>query len=213
MPISTTRFMRSCRSRRETMMRPCHSPKRALADIPTANSPVDCIGCYVSVSSTRETRRPRCSTWRRRAGIVEHGDRHSATVELTAFDLALRFQPLDVVLGQVHQLRKRVVGTGDPHLLGLLRLYIARCEARRNGLVEARRHHELVSALLERYENVWLEGLLALDRSVVAVLLGDVDAALTCAELALNRSLRSGHSQTGAAATSTSLTFLNVVAI
>ena len=34
----------------------------------------------------------------------------------------------------------------------------------------------------------------------MAVLLGDVDAALTCAELALDRSLRSGHSHTGVAA-------------
>ena len=67
-------------------------------------------------------------------------------------------------------------------------------------MAEARRHHELVSALLERYENVWLEGLLALDRSVVAVLLGDVDAALTFAELALDHSLKSGHSHTRAAA-------------
>ncbi len=112
-------------------------------------------------------------------------NRNLAAVELTAFEIALRFQPLDKVLGQVHQLRKKVVATGDPHLLGLLRLYVARCEARRNGLAEARRHHELVSALLERYENGWLEGLLLLDRSVVAILLGDVDGARAFAELAL----------------------------
>ena len=127
-------------------------------------------------------------------------DRHSAAVELTAFEIALRFQPLDRVLGQVHQLRNIVVATGDPHLLALLRLYVARCEARRNGLAEVRRHHELVSALLERYENAWLEGLLALDRSVVAILLGDVDGAMAFAELALDQSSKSGHSHTRAAA-------------
>ena len=127
-------------------------------------------------------------------------DRYSAAVELTAFDIALRFQPLDRVLGQVSQLRKKVVAAGDPHLLGLLRLYVARCETRMNGLAEARRHHELVLALLERYENPWLEGLLALDRSVVATLLGDVDSAMSLAELALDCSLTSGHSHTEAAA-------------
>src|SRR5687767_752884 len=96
--------------------------------------------------------------------LCEPRSRQAALSHLTRLAFDIQLEPLVTVLARMPHVRKAVAVSGDPHVLALLRIYVARCEARASGLPEARRHHHLVSELLKRYPNEWLEGLLEVDR-------------------------------------------------
>ena len=68
------------------------------------------------------------------------------------------------------------------------------------GYYEVRRHHNLVSGLLERYPNWRLYGLLEIHCSVIEVLTGDTERALRFAQRALAHADESGHFHTRIAA-------------
>jgi DNA-binding NtrC family response regulator len=127
-------------------------------------------------------------------------DKQTAILDLTRLSFQIQLEPLTAVMARLPHVRRSAAASGDPHILALLRIYVARCEARANGLSEVRRHHNLVSGLLERYPNRWLEGLLEIDRSVVDVLTGDTERALHAAQRALEYSKESGHFHTRIAA-------------
>ena len=93
-----------------------------------------------------------------------------------------------------------VARTGDPHLLVELRLCVARSEARQHSIPNARQHLKIAASLLEAYPNVWLQGLLLLDESNVAGLLGISDASLRSAEASRAVAVISGHVRTRVAA-------------
>src|SRR5262245_22048347 len=112
--------------------------------------------------------------------------RFAAVLDLVRLAFDIQLEPLVNVLASMRHVRQSVAAAGDPHVLALLRIYVARCEARTNGLAEARRHHRIVSDLLEGYPNFWLQGLVEIDRSVVELLTGDTDRALRSAERALD---------------------------
>src|SRR6185436_8155489 len=126
--------------------------------------------------------------------------KQAAILDLTRLAFDIQLEPLTIALARVPHVRRSAAASGDPHILALLRIYVARCEARANGLSEVRRHHNLVSGLLERYPNLWLDGLLEIDRSVIEVLTGDTDRALQSAQRALAYSDESGHFHTRIAA-------------
>ena len=106
-----------------------------------------------------------------------------ASIELTYMWLALTFRSLETPLAALPNVRLAVARAGDSTLLAQLRIYVGRTEARRGSLVEAQRHYSLADQLLVNNPNVWLQGILEIDRSVVHMLLGDNEAAFAAAEL------------------------------
>ena len=108
--------------------------------------------------------------------------------------------PLEGASRALPGLRRIVVNVGDAHLLALLRIHVARFEARTGGPAEAMRHHAAVMAILERTPSLWLRGLLEVDACVSLMLLGDLDAAVKAAEAAYRLSEESGHFRTPVAA-------------
>ena len=124
------------------------------------------------------------------------GSRLRAILELTRFGLGLALEPLEASSAALPGLKRIVVNTGDPHLLCLLRIYVARLEVRRTGPTEALRHHEAVLSILERYPNVWLRGLVEIDSSIVLMLMGEVELAIRAAETASRFADESGHFNT-----------------
>jgi DNA-binding NtrC family response regulator len=123
-----------------------------------------------------------------------------AAVDLARFSIDLKFERIDSALGRLPSLRKVVTRTGNPILLAQLRLYVARLEARRNNLAEAQRHLEHVRRMVGLKPNLWLEGLLEIDCSVVRMLLGDLDGSLEASQRALRLATDSGHHHTRVAA-------------
>ena len=132
--------------------------------------------------------------------LCEPRSSRAAFLELTRLAFDIQLAPLVTVLAKMPHVRRCAAASGDPHVLALLRIYVARCEARVNGLAEVRRHHRVVLELLKAYPNRWLEGLVEVDRSVIELLTGDTDKARTSAELALAHSQESGHFHTYVAA-------------
>ena len=123
-----------------------------------------------------------------------------ASIELTYMWLALTFRSLETPLAALPNVRLAVARAGDSTLLAQLRIYVGRTEARRGSLVEAQRHYSLADQLLVNNPNVWLQGILEIDRSVVHMLLGDNEAAFAAADLAASLALQSGHHHTKLAA-------------
>jgi DNA-binding NtrC family response regulator len=123
-----------------------------------------------------------------------------AAIELTYLWLALTFRSLESALAALPKVRLAVSRAGDARHVTQLRIHVARAEARRGSLAEAQRHHEAAERLLQAYPNIWLKGLLEIDRCVISMLLGDNSAALSAAESASRLASESGHYHTKLAA-------------
>jgi DNA-binding NtrC family response regulator/tetratricopeptide (TPR) repeat protein len=129
-----------------------------------------------------------------------HLDVLRAQIELFAFSVGLGSKPIEAVLAHLHDVRRSVMRAADPHLMVLLRMAVARAEARRFSPIEAQRHHRTAINLVDVHPNVWLKGLLHIDMSAIAMLVGDFAASLGHAESAMKLAAESGHVRTHVAA-------------
>jgi DNA-binding NtrC family response regulator len=132
--------------------------------------------------------------------LQQKNDVLSAQVELTRLSLFLGVNALESTFAALPQLRQIIARAASPHLMVELRLCVARIEARRDSLANAKQHLKIAGNLLESYPNIWLEGLLSLDQSNVEGLLGNSDASLRKAEQARSLAIESGHVRTRVAA-------------
>jgi DNA-binding NtrC family response regulator len=123
-------------------------------------------------------------------------DADLAKIELAELSLFIGIRPLEISLATVPQLRRVLTRVADPHLIARLRLCVARAEVSQKSAIEAQKHLLSASELLSRYPNLWLEGLMWLDWSNVAGLLGDLDTSLLYAEKATSLAEQSGHFKT-----------------
>ena len=123
-----------------------------------------------------------------------------AKVELTRFSLFLGVEPLQNEALVLPDLRRVIARAAQPHLMVELRLCVARCEARRGSLLEAKKHLKAAAQLLESCPNLWLSGVLSLDLSNVEALSGDIHASLSRARDAMRFAEQSGHERTRSAA-------------
>src|SRR4051812_40605007 len=123
-----------------------------------------------------------------------------ARIELTRFTLFSGIEPLQNEAIAFPGLRRLVARSAHPHLMVELRLCVARCEARRNSLVEAKKHLNAATRLMDGYPNLWLRGVLLLDFSNLEALLGDTETSLQYAKQALDCAEQSGHERTRLAA-------------
>jgi DNA-binding NtrC family response regulator len=71
--------------------------------------------------------------------------------------------------------RKCVSNSGDPQVMAYLHDSVATMEAQKGHLVEAERHLRLARSLIDLRPNVWLEQLLALNASCIAIIDCDAD--------------------------------------
>jgi DNA-binding NtrC family response regulator/tetratricopeptide (TPR) repeat protein len=130
----------------------------------------------------------------------EHDIVELARIELTRFTLFSGIEPLQNEALAFPGLRRLVARSAHPHLMVELRLCVARCEARRNSLVEAKKHLNAATRLVDGYPNLWLRGVLLLDFSNLEALLGDIETSLQYAKQALDCAEQSGHERTRLAA-------------
>jgi DNA-binding NtrC family response regulator/tetratricopeptide (TPR) repeat protein len=123
-----------------------------------------------------------------------------ALVFLTDFAVRLNTEPIETGLARLGDIRKAVLAAADPHLMVLLRIAVARAEARRLSPLEAQRHHLAAMALLAVEPNVWLEGLLHIDMAAIAMILSDLPTSLAHGTRAIELARESGHARTRLAA-------------
>jgi DNA-binding NtrC family response regulator/tetratricopeptide (TPR) repeat protein len=122
-----------------------------------------------------------------------------AYIALLEFSIGLHVQPIETVLTTLQDIRKKIIKAADPHLMVLLRIAVARAEARYLSPLEAQRHHRAGLALLELEPNVWLEGLLHIDMAAISMILGDLDSSSAHTSMAIELSRESGHARTRSA--------------
>jgi DNA-binding NtrC family response regulator len=106
----------------------------------------------------------------------------------------------DAVASLVYELKPLVLRSGDPHLLAMLHLRAGHVEAKRGLPDRALEHLERGREILAVEPNAFIEGLLALNASVVASMLPHPAEAEAFARRALDCADRSGHVRTAIAA-------------
>jgi tetratricopeptide (TPR) repeat protein len=118
--------------------------------------------------------------------------------EALVWDLnfTLGFYPIEAMMLKVPAVRRAVHRSGCHRLAVLLRLCIARTEARRQSVDAASMHLGVADDLLLAYPNPWLQGTALIDHSVIGLLKGDLDSSVASAEQALEFALVSGHYRT-----------------
>jgi DNA-binding NtrC family response regulator/tetratricopeptide (TPR) repeat protein len=94
------------------------------------------------------------------------------------------------------ELRRNVERAGLPSVLTAFHIFTAEHEAKHGQLSSSKSHGQLAESILHRHPNVWLSGLLNLQKSCLCYLEGDFTLALKSAQIALVQSADSGHLQT-----------------
>jgi len=94
--------------------------------------------------------------------------------------------------GFLAQVRVDVARLGDPQVTAVLHLYLAQIEAKRGLLSSANRHGRAAQAALASEQNIWLEGLLAINAYCLAYLASDFDRALEHARRTIECGRESG---------------------
>jgi DNA-binding NtrC family response regulator/tetratricopeptide (TPR) repeat protein len=108
----------------------------------------------------------------------------SANVELSFWGWFSGVLPLETCKAEFVAVRKAVARSSHPHHVAELRLCAARVEARKGYLIEANRHWQLAQRLIATDPNLKLESQLQLDGCMIALLGGDMRAALEFAKRA-----------------------------
>jgi DNA-binding NtrC family response regulator len=101
-----------------------------------------------------------------------------------------------MVLPVITDAKRAVAKSGDPQLLATLRLQFAKIEAHRRSLREAKRHLLEAGTLLRDFPNLCLSAKQQLGICVVAMLGGELEEALDCAQTAIRLSESAGHERT-----------------
>ena len=96
--------------------------------------------------------------------------------------------------------RKHATQLGDSNATVALHLFFSEVEAKRGALKNSRRHLKVAQELLQKYPNLWLEGLGLICEFCLAYLVGDLAEAERAAMRALRASHLSGHARTELAA-------------
>ena len=94
------------------------------------------------------------------------------------------------------ELRRNVDRAGCPNVSVAFHIFSAEHEAKHGRLAVSRFHGEIAESLLSRHPNVWLTGLLDLQKSCLSYLEGDFAVSIKAAQRALDSSEESGHVQT-----------------
>jgi len=110
---------------------------------------------------------------------------------------------IQAALGRLGDVRRTLARFGDTRPFVALHLWLAEIETTRGCLPNARRHLERAHSLLEQIEDVWLQGYLAINTSVVSYYCADIDDARRWADLAITCAEASGHRGTRCAANAT----------
>ena len=92
--------------------------------------------------------------------------------------------------------KRDIFNLGDPLMTAALHFFVAQLETKR-GLFDAAWHHIRAGrSVLGGQENLWLEGMAAIDASCVCYLTSNFDDALSEARAALEKAQSSGHALT-----------------
>src|SRR5262249_8943236 len=116
------------------------------------------------------------------------------------FGLFLGIEPLEMAFAALPQLRRTVNRAASPQLSIELRICVGRAEARRESPLEAQKHLAVAEELVGSFPNLWLEGLICLDKSTICGLMGDLESSESFAREAVRLATMSGHFRTRVAA-------------
>ena len=116
--------------------------------------------------------------------------------QLRLLGVALDASARDQIPALRSELRRNVERAGIPNVLVAFHIFTAEYEAKHGQLSSSRCHGELAESLLNRHPNVWLSGLLNLQKFCLSYLEGNFTLALRSAQTALVYSVESGHLQT-----------------
>lgn len=131
------------------------------------------------------------------------GASHEACWAKLRLFLALsHVSPPEAVGGLLTDLRRHVARIGDTGTTIALHLFVAEIESQRGIVETAQRHVKVGNALLDGYQNYWLEGLAAIDSLCLAYISSDPDLARKHAERAIALTTHSGHVRSHLAAIS-----------
>jgi DNA-binding NtrC family response regulator/tetratricopeptide (TPR) repeat protein len=107
---------------------------------------------------------------------------------------------IEAAMCRMGELRSAMARLGDPRPFAALHLWLAEMETTRGHLDNARRHLSRAEGLLDNVEDVWLQGYLAINSSVVSYYCAEIDKARRWGQLALAFAQLSGHRGTRCAA-------------
>ncbi|HKY21621.1 MAG TPA: sigma 54-interacting transcriptional regulator [Vicinamibacterales bacterium] len=135
----------------------------------------------------------------------------SATAATSDFELACWAQlrligavaehnGIQAAMSRIGEARSALARSGDARPFAALHLWLAEMESTRGHMSNAQRHLSRAEALLAQVEDVWLQGYLAINTSVVNYCCAEIDEARRWAELAIGFARASGHRGTRCAA-------------
>ena len=113
--------------------------------------------------------------------------------ELRLLGVSSESVPNESVSSLLADVRRNTERAAVPVISIAYHVFAAEYQAKRGHVAASRHHSDLAESLLGRYPNVWLRGLLDLQRSCLCYLEGDFSGSITAARLALDASERSGH--------------------
>src|SRR5215210_5550029 len=108
--------------------------------------------------------------------------------------------PSEASEGILRDVRKHVAQLGDPFVSAALHVFVSEVEAKRGAFGTAAKHLRVARSLLDRSENIWLNGTTAIADFCVAYLSSELDTAHAHAQRALDTVSASGHARTRLAA-------------
>jgi transcriptional regulator with AAA-type ATPase domain/tetratricopeptide (TPR) repeat protein len=120
--------------------------------------------------------------------------------ELRLLTSLFEVSPSEASAGILREVRKHVAQLGDPFVSAALHVFVSEVEAKRGAFGTAAKHLRVARSLLDRFENIWLNGMTAIADFCVAYLSSDLDTAHAHAERALHTVRTSGHARTRLAA-------------
>jgi DNA-binding NtrC family response regulator len=110
------------------------------------------------------------------------------------------FKGIEAAMGRLGEVRDALARLGDARPFAALHIWLAEMESTRGYLSSARHHLERAESLLRQVDDVWLQGYLAINRSVVSYYCAEITEARHWAELAIKSARTSGHRGTLCAA-------------
>src|SRR5262245_43419437 len=140
-----------------------------------SSSPSVVAGCHIVLGliKKREGRIEEASTQFRLAGrsAADSGDRkHLAWAHAHLFRLLAEGHAEPELAALLADARRSCAGAGDPHIVAYLHDSVAAMETKKGRTLEAERHLRVARSLLALRPNAWLEQMVALNASCVAII-------------------------------------------